>query len=90
MKDAPLRKPHRAVAKRRIGPVAAAEPTQALVRADLKAGIDPEQRRAMVAEAAYFCAERRGFEPGHEIEDWLAAESQIDTVLGFGALNQAV
>ena len=34
-------------------------------------------RRAMTAEAAYYLAERRGFEPGHELEDWLAAEADI-------------
>lgn len=35
----------------------------------------PQQK--MVAEAAYFRAERRGFEPGHELEDWLAAEAEV-------------
>ena len=30
-----------------------------------------------VALAAYFIAERRGFEPGHALDDWLAAEAQI-------------
>lgn len=30
-----------------------------------------------VALAAYFIAERRGFGPGHELEDWLAAEAEI-------------
>ena len=30
-----------------------------------------------VAEAAYFLAERRGFAPGFELEDWLMAEAQI-------------
>lgn len=34
-------------------------------------------RREMIATAAYFRAERRGFEPGHELEDWYAAESDI-------------
>lgn len=42
---------------------------------------DPEARAAdhevQVALAAYFIAEKRGFEPGHELEDWLAAEAQI-------------
>ncbi len=36
-----------------------------------------EQRRAMIAEAAYDVAERRGFKSGHELEDWLLAESQL-------------
>ena len=32
----------------------------------------------MIAEAAYNVAERRGFESGHELEDWLLlAESQL-------------
>ena len=35
------------------------------------------ERRSMIANAAYFRAERRGFEPGHELEDWLAAEIEV-------------
>lgn len=31
----------------------------------------------MIATAAYFCAQERHFEPGHELEDWLNAEKQI-------------
>jgi len=38
-------------------------------------------RRAMIAEAAYYRAERRGFEFTHEIEDWLAAEIEVDGML---------
>jgi len=38
---------------------------------------DGAQRQAMIAEAAYYCAERRGFAPGHELEDWLRAEAEI-------------
>lgn len=30
-----------------------------------------------IAELAYFKAEARGFEAGHEIEDWLAAEYEV-------------
>jgi hypothetical protein len=29
-----------------------------------------------IATAAYLRAEMRGFEPGHELEDWLAAEAE--------------
>jgi len=36
-----------------------------------------EQRRAMVSEAAYYRAQKRGFEPGRELDDWLAAEAEI-------------
>jgi hypothetical protein len=38
-------------------------------------------RHDMVSEAAYFRAERRGFSPGHEIEDWLAAEEEVDELI---------
>jgi hypothetical protein len=34
-------------------------------------------RREMIATAAYFRAQKRGFEPGHEQEDWFAAETEI-------------
>ncbi|WP_198683499.1 DUF2934 domain-containing protein [Peristeroidobacter agariperforans] len=34
-------------------------------------------RREMIATAAYFRAQKRGFEPGHELEDWYAAENDI-------------
>jgi hypothetical protein len=37
----------------------------------------------MIATAAYFLAEERGFAPGHELEDWLEAERRIK-VLCFG------
>jgi len=41
-----------------------------------------DDRHAAIAEAAYYRAERRGFAPGHELEDWLAAEAQIEKRLG--------
>jgi len=36
------------------------------------------QRQAMVAEAAFFIAQSRGFVPGQELDDWLAAEREVD------------
>jgi hypothetical protein len=36
-----------------------------------------EQCRRRIAVAAYYLAEGRNFEPGHETEDWLAAESEL-------------
>jgi hypothetical protein len=33
--------------------------------------------QSMIAEAAYYKAESRGFAPGHEMEDWLKAENDI-------------
>ena len=43
--------------------------------------IEPEQRQAMICDAAYFLSERRGFGPAHELDDWLAAEEEIDRLL---------
>ena len=55
------------------------------LRADVVAAvIDPEHRRALIAEVAYYRSERRGFEPGHEMEDWLSAEAEVDTALTVG------
>jgi len=45
---------------------------------------EAERRRHMIAEAAYFRAERRGFEAGYELEDWLAAEAQVDRLPAGG------
>lgn len=30
-----------------------------------------------ISQAAYYRAEARGFESGHEIEDWIEAEKQV-------------
>lgn len=43
--------------------------------------ITPEQRFGMIAEAAYFMAEKRGFSGGDPNVDWLCAESEIDHML---------
>jgi hypothetical protein len=39
-----------------------------------------EERQHMIAEAAYFRAEHRGFKGGNPEQDWLEAEMQIDKV----------
>ena len=38
----------------------------------------PENRHACIAEGAYLYAEHRGFASGHELNDWLAAENDVD------------
>ena len=47
--------------------------------------VEPDRRHALICEAAYFRAERRGFCPGRELDDWLAAEGEIDRDLRSGA-----
>lgn len=51
------------------------------------AGVSADQRRAMIAEAAYFRAEARGFEPGAEVDDWLDAEYEIEQRLAEHGLT---
>lgn len=41
------------------------------------------QRRQMIADAAYRRAAERGFSPGSEVQDWLAAEKDVDFVLSL-------
>jgi hypothetical protein len=36
-----------------------------------------DEARQRIAEVAYYRAQQRGFSPGYELEDWLAAEAQI-------------
>ena len=46
--------------------------------------VGPERRQNMIAEAAYYRAQRRNFEPGYELDDWLDAEAEIDAALTIG------
>lgn len=46
-----------------------------------KIEMNGEDRHNMIATAAYYRAERRGFNGGGETEDWLAAEAEIDSTL---------
>ena len=43
-----------------------------------RASVAEDARERRIREAAYFNAERRGFAPGYEIEDWLAAEAALN------------
>lgn len=39
-------------------------------------------RFRLIERTAYYLAERRGFQAGHELEDWLAAEREVDRMFG--------
>lgn len=43
---------------------------------------NPEMRHQMIATAAYYRAERRGFQGGSPVDDWIEAEAEIDASLG--------
>ena len=49
------------------------------------ARMDPQLRQQMIATAAYYIAEQRGFLPGHEVADWIAAEAAVDASLQTAA-----
>ncbi len=44
-----------------------------------------DSREAEIARVAYFLAQARGFGPGRELEDWLAAEREVDARLADAA-----
>jgi len=52
------------------------EPTKQFPESD-RLPIEPELFRQMVSARAFYKAEQRGFEPGHELEDWLEAEQEL-------------
>jgi hypothetical protein len=43
--------------------------------------MDPDLRHRLVSEAAYRRYVERGYEEGHDLEDWLQAEADIDHVV---------
>lgn len=56
------------------------KPSQAPSVRNITATSDDERRR-MVAEAAYFRAQRRAFQGGDINDDWYRAEAEIDAML---------
>jgi hypothetical protein len=48
-----------------------------IVRSETRPNLVPINLEDEVRRLAYLLAERRGFEPGHEAEDWLAAEREV-------------
>lgn len=53
------------------------------------AALAGEDRYRLIAEAAYYRAELRGFTPGSELDDWLAAEIEVDALLADAGGPQA-
>lgn len=51
--------------------------------------VSAEERRQMIAREAYYRAERRGFAPGHELEDWCEAEATVDRQIGHGQAHES-
>lgn len=49
--------------------------------AAVKPALSPAERMKMIAEAAYYLAQKRGFTGGNELTDWVTAEKQVDAQL---------
>jgi hypothetical protein len=47
------------------------------VSPDARLDISPQELRKLISEAAYYRAKQRGFQPGHELEDWIQAEAEV-------------
>lgn len=48
-----------------------------IVKAESRSNLIPINLEDEIRRLAYLMSERRGFEPGHETEDWLAAEHEV-------------
>ena len=48
-----------------------------IVKTETRASVVPINLDEEIRRLAYLMSERRGFEPGHETEDWLAAEHEV-------------
>jgi hypothetical protein len=66
--------------RRRAAPTKADAATTATVTG----AVSETARRVMIEQGAYLRAERRGFAPGGELEDWMAAEAEVDALLRAG------
>lgn len=74
----------RRIAQRGVGKrsAVATTPIASVVRTQLNhEPFDADARHRMIADAAYYLAAQRGFEPGHELEDWLTAEQEFEARL---------
>ena len=48
-----------------------------IVKTEPRANLVPINLEDEIRRFAYLLSERRGFEPGHEAEDWMAAEREV-------------
>jgi glucan-binding YG repeat protein len=58
--------------------IVASTETKASESKNNSTAISPEQRYHMIATAAYFKAQQRGFAAGYHVQDWITAEKEID------------
>ena len=71
--------------KRKRVAKSAAEPKKP-ARTQKSSGVSAEMRRKMIADAAYFRAEKHG-SASDDVAHWLAAEAEIDAMLKKGGTS---
>lgn len=71
----------KSVAKKSAAKKKATVKRRAVARSSAKMEINQRDRYEMISKMAYFRAEKRGFEPGWEQEDWLQSEQLVDEML---------
>ncbi|HEX6528384.1 MAG TPA: DUF2934 domain-containing protein [Burkholderiales bacterium] len=66
-------------AQRRTEPKAAPQstPKPASFNNTARAEVSADEVRKLISEAAYYRAKQRGFQPGHELDDWIQAEAEV-------------
>lgn len=57
------------------------KPKKAPAKKTAPVSVTPEHRYHMIATAAYYLAERRGFSGSYDMQDWITAEAEIDAKL---------
>jgi hypothetical protein len=77
MAAGPARKP---APRRKAADSSSARPASKQAPSDEQ--VPHEVRLQYIAEAAYYIAERRGFAPGYEHQNWLEAEAEVNERLG--------
>jgi hypothetical protein len=52
-------------------------------KGDSGAAVSDDELHMLIAQAAYRLAQQRSFSPGHELDDWLAAEAEVKQSVGL-------
>ena len=75
------KKTSKKVSKKPVKATASKKKTAKTTRKTHGKAIDPALRQKMIEETAYFNAQQRGFVSGGALDDWLAAENEVDIKL---------
>lgn len=66
----------------KAAPRKAKKPIPPAMADDARAEVSLDELQKLISEAAYYRAKSRGFEPGHELDDWFEAEAEVKKRIG--------